>query len=321
MSKRILLWSPLDDYVPDLLGSLEDIDFCRVNSEAELEELLPSADALVLLGMLYNAEVAKLVRERANRLRWIQLTTAGYDGVSFHGVPSSVVVTNAGHIHGPLIAEHAVTLLTALVRRLPCFAEPQSRHTWDRRISLPLTTLEDATVAILGYGGIGREIARRLKSFGATVVAIARAERTDDFADRIVSSRSFHSVLGEADALVVACSLTAETTGMVNAAAIAAFKPGGVLVNIARGGVIDTAAIVEALHSGHLHGAGLDVTAPEPLPNDHPLWSCPNLIITPHVAAFGSAAVRRRFAELLGDNIARFQNGQELEHQVALIVG
>jgi phosphoglycerate dehydrogenase-like enzyme len=90
-----------------------------------------------------------------------------------------------------------------------------------------------------------------------------------------------------------------------------------VLVNIARGGVIDTEAIGEALHSGHLHGAGLDVTAPEPLPNDHPLWSCPNLIITPpHVAAFGSAAVRRRFAELLGDNIARFQNGQELEHQV-----
>lgn len=231
MSKRILLWSPLDDHVADILGSLENVDFCRVNSEAELEELLPSADAVVLLGILYNAEVAKLVREKANRLRWIQLTTAGYDGVSFHGVPSSVVVTNAGHIHGPLIAEHAVTL----VRRLPCFAEPQSRHTWDRRISLPLATLEDATVAILGYGGIGREIARRLKSFGATVVAIARAERTDDFADRIVSSRSFHSVLGEADALVVACSLTAETMGMVNAAAIAAFKPGGVLVNIARG--------------------------------------------------------------------------------------
>ena len=246
------------------------------------------------------------------------MTTAGCDGVSFHGVPSSVVVTNAGHIHGPLIAEHAVTLLTALIRRLPCFGETQSRHTWDRRIPLPLTTLEDATVAILGYGGIGREIARRLKSFGATVVAIARAERTDDFADRIVSSRSFHSVLAEADALVVACSLTAETMGMVNAAAIAAFKPGGVLVNIARGGVIDTTAVVEALHSGRLHGAGLDVTAPEPLPSDHPLWSCPNLIITPHVAAFGSPAVRRRFIELLGENIARFQNGQDLNYQVAL---
>lgn len=316
MSKRILLWSPLDHYVANLLGSLEHVNFLRVNSQAELKEVLPSADAMVLLGTLYDAEVAKLVRERASRLRWIQLTTAGYDGVSFHGVPPSVVVTNAGHIHGPLIAEHAVTLLTALVRRLPCFAEPQSRHTWDRGISLPLTTLEDATVAVLGYGGIGREIARRLKSFGSTVVAIARGERTDDFADRIVSSRSFHSVLGDADALVVACSLTEETMGMVNAAAMAAFKPGGVLVNIARGGVVDTMAVVEALRSGHLYGAGLDVTAPEPLPSDHPLWSCPNLIITPHVAAFGSAAVRRRFAELLSGNIARFQNGQELEHQV-----
>jgi phosphoglycerate dehydrogenase-like enzyme len=316
MSKRILLWSPLDHYVADLLGSLEHVDFLRIDSKAELKEVLPSADAMVLLGTLYDAEVAKLVRERASRLRWIQLTTAGYDGVSFHGVPSSVVVTNAGHIHGPLIAEHAVTLLTALVRRLPCFAGPQSRHTWDRGIPLPLTTLEDATVAVLGYGGIGREIARRLKSFDATVVAIARAERTDDFADRIVSSRSFHSVLRAADALVVACSLTDETMGMVNAAAIAAFKPGGVLVNIARGGVVDTMAVVEALHSGHLYGAGLDVTSPEPLPSDHPLWSCPNLIITPHVAAFGSTAVRRRFADLLTENIARFQNGQELEHQI-----
>jgi phosphoglycerate dehydrogenase-like enzyme len=90
------------------------------------------------------------------------------------------------------------------------------------------------------------------------------------------------------------------------------------MVNIARGGVVDTTAIVEALHSGHLYGAGLDVTDPEPLPSDHPLWSCPNLIITPHVAAFGSAAVRRRFADLLGENIARFQNGQDLKHQVAL---
>jgi phosphoglycerate dehydrogenase-like enzyme len=317
VTTRILLWSPLDDYVADLLQSQPGVDFQRVNSEPELDRFLPTADVLVMMGLFYSASVAQLIRERGTRVRWIQLTTAGYDGVTFHGVPSAIVVSNAGHIHAPLIAEHAVTLLTALVRRLPCFAAHQSRPAWDRRIPLPLTTLEDATVAILGYGGIGREIARRVKAFGSKVIAVARSERTDEFADRIVPSSAFLSAIRQADALVVASSLTPETRGMVNAESLAALKRGAVVINIARGEIINTSAICEALHSGHVSGAGLDVTDPEPLPSDHPLWSCPNLIVTPHVSSFGSPAVRRRFAELLKDNIIRFQNGDEVKHRVA----
>ena len=316
MSPRILLWSPLDDYLADLLGASPAISFVRIGSVAELAEALADADGIVMLGHFYSADVAALVRKAGRRLRWIQLTTAGYDGFTFHGVPEAVAVTNAGHSHAPMVAEHAVMLLAALTRRLHLFAEPQGRHVFDRGIALPLATLEDSTVAILGYGGIGREIGRRAKAFGARVLAVARSTRQDEFADAVVPSDALHAVLAEADSLVVTAALTEETKGMTDAPAFAAMKPGGLLVNIARGPIVDTAALVEALLSGRLAGAGLDVTDPEPPPADHKLWSCPNLIVTPHISGLGSPAVRRRIGALVMENLARFVAGEDLRHRV-----
>lgn len=316
MPPRILLWSPLDDYLADLLCAAPAIGFGRVRSTAELAEALPDADGIVMLGHFYTADVAALVREKGRRLRWIQLTTAGYDGFTFHGVPATITITNAGHSHAPMVAEHAVMLLAALTRRLHLFTEPQARHAFDRGIALPLVTLEDSTVAILGYGGIGRETARRVNAFGARVVAVARSARQDEFADAIVPAHELHAVLAQADSLVVTAALTEETKGMVDAHALAAMKPGGLLVNIARGAIVDTAALVEALMSGRLAGAGLDVTDPEPPPPGHPLWSCPNLIVTPHVSGMGSPAVRRRIGALVMDNLARFVACEDLRHRV-----
>ena len=157
MKPHILLWVPLDDYLADVLDASPAVTYARIRSVAELAAALPNTDGIVMLGHFYTAEVAALVREKGSRLRWLQFTTAGYDGITFHGVPETIAVTNAGHSHGPIVAEHAIMLLTALTRRLHLFAEPQSRHVFDRGIALPLATLEDSTVAILGYGGIGRE--------------------------------------------------------------------------------------------------------------------------------------------------------------------
>jgi phosphoglycerate dehydrogenase-like enzyme len=316
MTPHILLWSPLDDYLADMLAAVPAIRFSRIQSAADLARALPDADGIVMLGHYYTAETARLVRDAGRRLRWIQLTTAGYDGITFYGVPASVAVTNAGHSHAPMVAEHAVTLLTALTRRLYLYAEPQARHVFDRGIALPPGTLEDSTVAILGYGGIGRETARRLKAFGARVVAVARTARADDIADAVMASPALHTVLADADSLLVTAALTEETRGMIGRAALAAMRPGGLLVNIARGAIVDTAALVEVLNSGHLAGAGLDVTDPEPPAADHPLWRCPNLIVTPHVSGLGSGAVRRRIAALVRDNVARFVAGETSLHQV-----
>jgi phosphoglycerate dehydrogenase-like enzyme len=321
MQPHIVLWSPDADYLANPLSASPSIRLSRVGSAAELAALLPDVDVIVMLGHYYTADTAALLREQGRRLRWIQLTTAGYDGILFHGVKPGVVVTNAGHSHGPVVAEHAIMLLAALTRRLPAFAEPQARHVFDRSIAPKLATLEDSTVAVLGYGGIGRETARRAKAFGARVIAIARSAREDVFADAIVPSAQLHAVLAEADSLVVAAALTDETRGMIGRSALAAMKPGGIVVNIARGPIVDTAALIEALHSGHLAGAGLDVTDPEPPPADHPLWSCPNLLVTPHVAALGSAAVRRRIAALVMDNLGRFLAGAALAHRVEGRVG
>lgn len=316
MSTNILHWSPLDDYLAEMLAGLPGVSLRRVASRSDFASALPTADAIVMLGHLYTADVAALVRTGAPRLRWIQLTTAGYDGISFHGVPDHVVVTNAGASHAPMVAEHAVTLLTALIRRLPAFDAPQRRHVFDRAIGLPLATLEDATVAILGYGPIGKETARRVASFGARILGVARTGRGDDIAEAVHPVDDLHHVLAQADALVIAAALTAGTKGLVDAAALAAMRRGGVLVNIARGGIVVTEALVAALHSGHLAGAGLDVTDPEPPPPDHPLWACPNLIVTPHVSGMGSAAVRRRIAAVVQQNVVRFKAGRALAHIV-----
>ncbi|HVZ08252.1 D-2-hydroxyacid dehydrogenase [Rhodopila sp.] len=316
MPPLILLWSPLDDYLAAMLSAVPAIRFGRIASKQDLAGMVAEADGMVMLGHFYTADIAALVREKATRLRWIQLTTAGYDGFSFHGVPDGVVVTNAGRSHSPMVAEHAVTLLCALTRRLHLLAERQILHAFDRQIPQPLATLEDATVVVLGYGGIGRETARRLKAFGARVIAVARSARADDLADAVVASPDLHAVLARADALVVTAALTEETRGMIDATALAAMKPGGLLVNIARGGLVDTRALMQALHSGHLAGAGLDVTDPEPLPPGHPLWTCPNVIITPHVAGIGSQAVRRRIAETVRGNLDRFLTGTPLTCQV-----
>lgn len=317
MKPHILLWSPLDDYLADLLAASPLVRFTRIRSAADLTDALPDTDAIVMLGHLYTAEVAALIRQKGERVRWIQLTTAGYDGFTFHGVPETIAVTNAGHSHGPMVAEHAIMLLAALTRRLHLFAEPQARRVFDRAIALPLATLEDSTVAILGFGGIGRETARRAKAFGAKVIAIARTARHDELADAVVPSSQLHDVLATADSLIVTAALTAETQGMIDAGALVAMKPGGILVNIARGGIVDTGALVAALKSGQLSGAGLDVTDPEPPPPDHPLWSCPNLIITPHVSGMGSPAVKRRIGALVMENLGRFVSGQPLVSRVA----
>jgi phosphoglycerate dehydrogenase-like enzyme len=156
-----------------------------------------------------------------------------------------------------------------------------------------------------------------VKSFGARVIAVARTARPDDVADRVVASADLHAALAQADALVITAALTEETRGMVGAAALAALKAGAVLVNIARGAIVDTDALIAALRSGHLVAAGLDVTDPEPPPVDHPLWDCPNLIVTPHISGLGSPAVQRRIGDVVRANLGRFLAGERLAHIVA----
>lgn len=318
MNECILIWAPMDRaYLPARIAALPDVRVKIVEGIGDLPGLLPDADAMVMLGHFYTAQSAPMIKQYGTKLRWLQLTTAGYDSVITHGAPAGVVVTNAGHSHGPMVAEHAMMLLLALTRRLPAYTKHQVEHVFDRTIPLPLTSLEEATVAVIGLGGIGRETARRAKAFGAHVLGVSRSGRPEPLVDEVFPAAGLHAALARADAVVIAAALTEETNGLIDDAAIAAMKPGAVLVNIARGAIVRTAPLMAALHSGHLSGAGLDVTDPEPPPPDHPLWDCPNLIITPHLSSIGSVPVRRRIGDVVMENLRRLRAGEKLVHVVA----
>lgn len=318
MNEHILLWAPMDrDYLPGRVAAFADVRMDIVEGIGDLPRLLPAADAMIMLGHFYTAQSAPIIKQHGRKLRWIQLTTAGYDSVITHGKPDGVVVTNAGQSHGPMVAEHAMMLLLALIRRLPAYAVRQAAHEFDRAIPLPLATLEEASVVVIGLGGIGRETARRARAFGAHVLCVSKSGRPEPLCDEVLPATRLHEALARADAVVIAAALTEQTNGLIDAAAIAAMKPGSVLVNIARGAIVRTEPLIAALQSGHLAGAGLDVTDPEPPPKDHPLWACPNVIITPHLAGIGSVPVRRRIGDVVMENLRRLRAGEVLAHVVA----
>jgi phosphoglycerate dehydrogenase-like enzyme len=279
---------------------------------------LADADALWLWPGFYDAELVPVLARRAPRLRWLQILTMGYDPLVAHGVPAGLAITNAGDSYAPTVAEHAVATLVALVRAFPEMQAHAATSTWDQSVAARIGTLNDATAAVLGFGNIGREIAVRLRAFGARVVAVTRSGRADPLADESVPVTRLHDVLARVDAVIVAVPLDATTRQLIDASALARLRPHALLVNIARGGIVDTAALRDALANGRLGGAALDVTDPEPLPADNPLWTMPNVIVTPHVAGYGGDVPARRILALLDRNLGHFINNRPLEACVLL---
>jgi phosphoglycerate dehydrogenase-like enzyme len=262
----------------------------------------------------------------ATNLVWIQAYSAGVDRWSSLAElfdARSVVLTNMRGVHGPVIADHVFALLLALTRDLPVHVTGRMSGTWNRAGSGVLTPvgLESRTLLVVGLGGIGTEIARRGHGFGMRVIATRRGDDPGPaYVERVGKPADLLSMLPEADVVALAVPLTAETERMIDARAFAAMKRGTYLVNIARGKVVDQDALVAALRDGTLAGAGLDVTDPEPLPAAHPLWTFPNVLITPHMAADG-ALTEERARALLVENFRRFDAGEPLLNVVDLAAG
>jgi phosphoglycerate dehydrogenase-like enzyme len=260
---------------------------------------------------------------KATRLRWLQATSAGVERFITPALTArdEVLLTNFRTVHGPAIAEHAFALLLALTRDLPGAIDAQRTSAWDRDGSMPRTALDGRTMLVVGLGGIGSEIAKRGHAFGMRVLATRRSQaEKPDFVDRVEGPDALHALLAEADVVVIAAPLTAETEGLFDERAFSAMREGSYLINIARGRIVVTEAMIAALKSGRLAGAGLDVTEPEPLPAEHPLWREPRVIITPHIA--GDAEITRaRGAELYRENLRRFASGEPLLNIVDLKAG
>jgi phosphoglycerate dehydrogenase-like enzyme len=285
------------------------------DAEAMRRELA-DADAFWTWPAFYDAELVAMLERHAPRLRWVQLPTMGYDPVEQHGLPPGVTVTSAGDAYAPTVAEHAVAMLLALVRRIPEAVRNAASASWDQTNAIRIGTLNDATVAVIGFGNIGRAVAERLRGFGARVVAVTRSGRPDALADETAPSDALHEVLARSDAVVLAVPLNARTRHLLDARALAALRPHAIVVNVARGGVIDHDALREALAAGRIGGAGLDVTEPEPLPAGDPLWAMPNVLVTPHVAGYGGDVAPRRILALVERNLRHFLAGEPLESVV-----
>jgi phosphoglycerate dehydrogenase-like enzyme len=280
-------------------------------------ERLRAADCAVLLSLdAVGPLSAALARGAGGRLRWVHWGPAGADGVLTPEVRAAEQLTLTAS-KGPLaasIAEHALALLLALDRHLPAYHRNQAERRWGPPPppSPPVLGLEGRTIAILGVGAIGGRLARMCQAgLGMRVLGLTRASRGCPHVDRYVSPAELHGALAEADAVALALPATAATERLLDAAALAAMKPSAYLVNVARGALLDEAALVAALRDGRLAGAGLDVFAAEPLPPDHPLWALPNVIVTPHTAN-RAAGVMARVTDFIRDNIRRFAEGEPL---------
>ncbi|MBL8841451.1 MAG: MBL fold metallo-hydrolase [Planctomycetes bacterium] len=287
-------------------------------------EVVGAADAAAALPLIGDADgllgaCNAALLERGARLRWVQVGSAGVE--RYVGLPTiasrQVALTNAQRLYGPEIADHALGMVLALMRGLPAAVDNQrDARAWGRGDpvggSAAREELRGKTVLIAGLGGIGREIAVRAAAFGARVVATSSTARPPtDAVERIEAASELLTLAATADLVFVCVPLTPATERLCDARFFAALKPGAWLCNVARGKCVDTSALLAALDSGRLAGAALDVTEPEPLPPDHPLWQRRNVLITPHVAADSAGAQERQFL-LFRENLRRFAAGERL---------
>jgi phosphoglycerate dehydrogenase-like enzyme len=219
----------------------------------------------------------------ASSLRWIQLISAGVPQPLCPAAQArSITVTNLSGLYGPTIAEHALCLMMMLARNLHVVLCQQRECRWDRAVSKTMSDLHGRTLAIIGLGNIGQNIARLARAFGMRVIGCRRRPQPTLFVDQVYGLPELHAMLGEADFVAVAAPLIASTTGMLGSPEFKAMKRGVIYINVSRGPIARETALLEALESGHVAAAGLDVFATEPLPKEHPLWSMPQAVISPH---------------------------------------
>ncbi|MEU7740238.1 2-hydroxyacid dehydrogenase [Nonomuraea sp. NPDC049158] len=238
-------------------------------------------------------------------LRLVQTVSAGVEPYRPH-MPDGAVLCNARGVHDAGTAEWAVGAMIAVLREFPGFVDAQRQGEWTYHHT---DVLADSTVLIVGYGSIGAALERRLGGFEVEVVRVARSAR-----DGVHPLDELPALLPAADVVVLLVPATSETAGMVDAGFLARMKDGAVLVNAARGGVVDTDALVAELKTGRLRAA-LDVTDPEPLPAGHPLWSAPGLLITPHIAG-STPASGRRMLRLMRSQLLRYLSGEQLNNVI-----
>jgi phosphoglycerate dehydrogenase-like enzyme len=307
--ERVLVWN----LQPELLGPLR--------AAAPGVEIVPVASAEEALGEVATADAilglcSEQLLEAGPRIRWIQTYSAGVERcVSIPAVRErDLLVTNMQRVAGPVMAEHVMAMMLALARGLNFYIPERAAARWTRQLPEPaqMLTLSGKTLLVVGLGGIGVEVARRAHAFGMKVVATRASSREGpEFVSYVGLPDELGRLAADADFIVNTTPLTPQTRGMFDARFFAAAKPGAFFFNVGRGGSVVQQDLVAALETGRLAGAGLDVTDPEPLPADSPLWKMSNVIITPHVSAASDLGNAARLA-VAAENLRRYVAGERM---------
>ena len=290
----------------------------RFATPDELATALAEADVLCSYDIPANA------REVAPRLRWLQVPGAGVDSLKSKGLldqDSGLIITSAAGIHATTICEYVFGSMLMFNWNWPQMIRLQSQHIWARSASwykLGRRELIGQTLGIIGVGSIGRQIARLGHAFGMRVLGMRHSlhinGQDDPDVDMYYAREQLHDLLGQCDYVVLAVPLTPDTERLIGEAELRVMRPNAYLVNIARGRIVDEQALIRALKEEWIMGAGLDVTEEEPLPPNSPLYSMPNVILTPHISGH-SVHYEERLAGLFADNIRRFRAGEALHNR------
>lgn len=303
------IWVPYEDFKSDVekLGADVGADV-RADVYTGDGIVPPSiADVEFFVTPYATTPEALVVTAQMPQLKVMQTLTAGFEHALPY-LPEGVTLCNATGVHDASTAELALALMLASLRRIPEFVRAQDQHEWRPGA---YESLADKHVLIVGYGSIGAAIERRLLPFETTVTRVARTARPSDDVHGVAD---LMSLLPHADVVVLVTPLTPQTRHLVDDDFLQRMKPGALLVNVARGGVVDTDALARALGTHHI-AAALDVTDPEPLPPDHPLWSAPGLLISPHVGG-NTSAFFPRARKLVHEQVARYLAGRPLDNVV-----
>lgn len=305
--KRILIGGFAAQMGQVLQSAAPDVEFIVVGSP-DAKAKIAGVDATI---GVCSADVLAA----GKNIQWIQLVTAGVENcVSVPAVRErNILVTNMQRITGPIIAEHVIAMTLAFTRGLDLYIPAQAQGEWRRDVYTGrMAVVDGKTMLVVGLGGIGTEVAKRAHALGMKVTATRASGRTGpDYVSYVGLPDELPKLASEADFIVNTAPLTPQTKGIFNAALFAKMKPTAYLINIARGGSVVTDDLIDALKNKRIAGAGLDVTDPEPLPADHPLWKAPNVIITPHVASDSDLGFDAQI-QVVRENLRRYSAGEKM---------
>ncbi|MDS0258164.1 D-2-hydroxyacid dehydrogenase [Haloarcula sp. S1CR25-12] len=303
---------PVDQYASALRERLPDSEVAVARTPNAERDLV--ADATVVTG----SAIDEALLDRADALRLFASTYAGYDHLPLDALRErGVALTTASGVHGPNVAEYVLGAWLSLARGFLRARRQQRERVWQ---AFQATDFAESRVCVVGLGAIGEAIVARLDGFGVETVAVRHSPEKGAAADEVYGYDEIHEAMADARYVALACPLTDETRGLVDESLLRTMHPETVLVNVARGPVVDTDALVDALRRNYVGGAVLDVTDPEPLPADHPLWDFENVLLTPHNAGH-TPEYYERLADIVAENVRRAEeNGawDGLRNQVDL---